>query len=148
MNLDKILRYLLSFILLTMTLVVAVNVFCRFILNFSIYWADEVAQIMLVWLTFLGAALSVKEKSHYAMNFLSERIKGRFGLYFAMIGDILSLIAILVLLYFSLIVTWKIIPWVMPATEISRAFVYGACPVGCLMMLYYTIQHLVRTKKN
>ena len=146
--LDRILKYTLAAILFTMTLVVGANVFCRFVLNFSIYWADEVAQILLVWLTFLGAALSVKEKSHYAMNFLSERIKGRARKYFIWAGDIFNLIAVLTLLYFSLVVTWHIIPWVMPATEISRAFVYGACPLGCLMMLYYTVQHLVRTKNN
>ncbi|MEQ9439367.1 MAG: TRAP transporter small permease [Cyclobacteriaceae bacterium] len=145
---DKILQTILVLIMGSMSLVVAANVFCRFLLNFSLPWADETAQILLVWLTFLGAALAVKEKSHYALNYLIDRLSGPARRNLIILLHTFSILAIVVLLYFSTIVTWQIYPWVMPATEISRAFVYAACPVGCLLMLYYAIANSLHGRKT
>ncbi|MHC4677773.1 MAG: TRAP transporter small permease [Planctomycetota bacterium] len=80
--LNRLLDYLIFLILLVMAAIMALNVFCRFILQFSLSWADEVAQILLVWLTFLGAAIGIREKSHYAFEYLAGRLSGgqrRFG---------------------------------------------------------------------
>lgn len=139
--LDKLINGLLVIILAAMSLVVAANVFCRFALDFSLYWADELAQILLVWLTFIGAALAVKEKSHYALNFLTEKLKGNTQRTFLILQQVLSIFSIIILLYFSAIVAWQIRSWVMPATEISRSFVYSASPIGCLLMMYYAIRN-------
>lgn len=143
---DKFINGFLVLILGSMVLVVAGNVFCRFVLNFSLYWADELAQILLVWLTFMGAALALKDKAHYVLNFLTERLKGRAQRMFWIFQQVLILISIFILFYFSAIVVWKIRFWVMPATEISRAFVYISCPLGCLLMLYYAIKIILHDK--
>ena len=140
--LDTLLDALLMIILAAMSLVVAANVFCRFVLNFSLYWGDESAQILLVWLTFLGAAVAVREQAHYALNYLSEQLAPRPRRALLILRSVLSVVAIVVLLYYSARVTQAIENWVMPATEISRAWVYGACPLGCIFMLYYALRNL------
>ena len=145
--LDKAIDSMLVFFLAAMSIIVAANVFCRFVLNFSLYWADELAQILLVWLTFIGAALAMKEKTHYALLFLSDRFKGRKRQILTGIRQILVLGAILSLLYFSAIVAIRIGLWLMPATEISRSLVYIACPIGCLLMLYYATKDSFRMLK-
>ena len=53
------------------------------------------------------------------------------------------LAAILLLLYWSTLVTVRIRGWIMPAMEYSRAWVYGACPVGSAFMLIYGVRDLV-----
>lgn len=146
--LDRLTQNLVIVILAAMVIIVAGNVFCRFVLQFSLYWADELAQILLVWLTFIGAALSVKDKSHYVLNFLTVKIKGDAQKYFKLLQQLISILSILILLYFSVIVTWNVRFWTMPATEISRAFVYMICPIGCLMMLYYAVQITLKEFKE
>ena len=149
MNLvDKLLNAMLTLILGSMALIVAGNVFFRFVLNASLYWVDELAQILLVWLTFLGAALAVKEKTHYVLDFLINRLKGNLRKLCWVIQQFLLLLAIIILLYYSAIVTFQIRLWVMPATEISRFFVYAACPIGCILMLYYSIVNLKDSYKR
>lgn len=54
-RLDVTLDALLFAALAAMAGIVFVNVFCRFVLKFSLSWADEMAQVLMVWLTFLGA---------------------------------------------------------------------------------------------
>jgi TRAP-type C4-dicarboxylate transport system permease small subunit len=146
--LDKAIDGMLVFFLASMSIIVAANVFCRFVLNFSLYWADELAQILLVWLTFIGAALAMREKTHYALLFLSDRLEGRNRKILTVIRHILVLGSILSLLYFSTIVAVRIGLWLMPATEISRSLVYSACPVGCLLMLYYATKDSFRMLKG
>ena len=140
---DRLINGFLALILALMSLVVAGNVFCRFVLHSSLYWADELAQILLVWLTFIGAALAVKDKSHYVLNFLTEKLHGNQKKTFWIAQQVLILVSIMILLYFSAIVTWMIRSWVMPASEFSRAYVYAACPVGCLLMLYYFLRNIL-----
>lgn len=140
---DRLLDASLCLILGVMAAIVSASVFCRFALNSPLSWADELAQILLVWLTFLGAAVAVREDGHYYLNYLSRRAAGRGARVLQLTRDLAALAAIGVLLYFSARVTLGVTNWIMPATEISRSLVYGACPVGCVLMLYYALGHFV-----
>ncbi len=48
----------------TMTLIVAVQVFCRYVLNNSLFWAEELSRYLLAWLTFLGASVAYRRNVH------------------------------------------------------------------------------------
>ena len=141
-RLDRLLDLLLLIVLASMGTIVAANVFCRFVLNFSIYWGDEAAQALLVWLTFLGAAVAVRERAHYSFNYLALRSRGRARLAIGIVGRLITIAAILGLLYWSTRVAIGIRPWIMPAMEISRFWVYAAGPVGSAFMLVYAVSDL------
>jgi len=141
---DKSLNYVVSFILLFLSVVVSANVFCRFVLSFSLTWGDETAQILLVWLTFLGAALAMRTESHYAFDYLVKSLPRKAGEVMGIFSRIVVITSLFVLLYWSTEVTSCIRIWTMPATGISRSFVYAACPVGCIFMIYYSVFNLVR----
>ena len=49
------------------------------------------------------------------------------------------------LLYWSIKVTILIRHWVMPAMDISRSLVYGACPVGTFFLLMYAVRNFFTT---
>lgn len=164
---DKLVETLLWIVFAAMALVMGVNVLCRFInkalayyqvydiqlsytsgddrveriydISFSLHWGDEVAQILLVWLTFLGAALAVRENENYYLNYVSRKLRGSALRAIVLLRDVISTVAISVLLYYSAKVSWEIRGWIMPSSEISRLFVYGATPVGCVFMLYYAV---------
>jgi TRAP-type C4-dicarboxylate transport system permease small subunit len=142
-TIDRLLDFLLWVILAAMALIVSSNVFCRFLLGFSIYWGDEVAQVLLAWLTFLGAAVAVRDDDHYYLNYISRQAGGTTAHLLKLFRHVVAILAIGVLLYYSAIVTYRIENWIMPATEVSRALVYGACPAGCAFMLYYALGQLL-----
>ena len=64
------------------------------------------------------------------------------------IRQVIEIIAILSLLYWGTEVTWKIHQWIMPAMEISRSYVYGACPVGSFFMLLYALRDFITELKR
>lgn len=50
--------------LLVLVVVLAVNVLMRYGFGSPFYWAEEAGQLLLVWLSFLGAALAGAERRH------------------------------------------------------------------------------------
>jgi len=125
--------------------VVAVNVFCRFILNFSLSWGDELAQGLMVWMTFLGAAVGMRDKAHYAFDYLVKSLPNSAKKFFVLLSELIVIAMSLGLLYWSAKVTILIRHWVMPAMGISRSLVYGACPVGTFFLLMYTVRNFFNT---
>ncbi len=145
---NKTLDYFLFVVLGIMSFTMAINVLCRFCFQFSIYWADELATSLMLWLTFLGAAVAVREHLHYSFNYIEQRLKGNAQIIFALVHKSITLIGITALLFWSFEVTAGIASWIMPAMEISRIWVYGACPVGCTFMFIYCITDIVSNFKE
>ena len=68
--------------------------------------------------------------------------RGRVQLAVGIVSRVITIGALLGFLVWSLEVAWGIRPWIMPAMEISRAWVYAAGPVGCVFMLLYAVRDL------
>lgn len=141
--LDRVLDTMLFVILAAMVAVSGTNVFLRFVLDFSVAWADEVALALLVWLTFLGAAVAMREHSHYMFDYTRRSLEGDARFYLVLVGRLVTGVALACLLFWSAQVTWGVRDWVLPATQMSRALVYVACPLGCVFMLVYIGRDLV-----
>ena len=146
--LDSALYLLLFVILAAMAGIVAANVFGRFVIGKSISWGEEVAKILLVYLTFFGAAYAMRDNSHYTFDFLLRKIPGRY-IRFLLAFRWLTIIVISVLfMYWSAEVTIRIRDWIMPATGINRALVYVAGPVGIFFLILYSIRNFITDMKT
>jgi len=145
--LNNSVNVLLFIVLAVMALSMAVNVFCRSCLNFSISWADELSQSLLVWLTFLGAAVAVREHSHYSFNFLDQVLKNKGKTILSLFVNVLILFCAVYMLIDGIKITDGIASWLMPAMGISRAWVYGACPVGSSVMIVYCVTDIINNIK-
>jgi TRAP-type C4-dicarboxylate transport system permease small subunit len=55
-------------LLATESALVLVGVVFRYVLNNPLYWAEEAARLLLIWLSFVGAALAFQRGQHLAMD--------------------------------------------------------------------------------
>jgi len=53
----------------------------------SLVWYDEVASILLAWLTYYGAALAALHRAHIGMPTLVERLTGRVRVAVVLLGE-------------------------------------------------------------
>ena len=53
-----------------MTILIFADVFCRYILHFSIAWADEITLILMIWYVFIALAVAVRRKVHTSIDLL------------------------------------------------------------------------------
>ena len=74
MRINQTVEYLLFGMGLGMALLVAVQVFFRYALNHSIFWSEELARFLLIWLTFLGASVVYYRGVHASVDFFYRKV--------------------------------------------------------------------------
>ncbi len=67
-------EWTLVLLLLGLAFLSFVEMLCRYLLNFSFGWMQELARYLGVFIAFLGASLGVKYGTHFSMDLLYERV--------------------------------------------------------------------------
>ena len=133
---DRLLRWSLAANLGFMTSLVFVSVLFRYVLNRPLAWTEELASLLFAWLTFVGAYVGFRTRSHIRIDTLTILLPPAFRRAIRQCVDlcVLALLAIFIWQGFMLAVTtWSL---EFPAMEISRGYLYVSLPIGaCLMVL-------------
>jgi TRAP-type C4-dicarboxylate transport system permease small subunit len=105
---------------------------------------EELARYLFVWISLLGAALSVQRRGHFGMDFFFRMLpeKGRrfliFVIYLLMGG------VIFVLLIQGIVLVQKTAAQQSPAMEISMGWAYACLPVGAALMSIHLLAILLQ----
>jgi TRAP-type C4-dicarboxylate transport system permease small subunit len=76
-RLDRWLLALLAGLLAFITLGVFIQVVLRYALAKSFLWGEELSLFAFAWCVYLGAAICVWRRSHFAFDLFADRLKGR-----------------------------------------------------------------------
>ena len=129
--------------LLAMTLTVALQVVCRYLLGAALTWSEEFSRYGLVWITFLGGSVAVKRGAHMGVealvNALSPKIRKTVQLF--------TLLCVMGFLVIATIKGGQLALFNMkqhsPAMGVPMGVVYFAIPTGCLIMLIHSAAELI-----
>ena len=132
-------RWLLILLLAAMACIVFANVVLRYTTGDSIVWAEEVARHMMIWVTFLGAGLVLRFGGHVAIDNLHRAVGTKSAQ--AMRAVIVAGLAV-----FFIVMTVASSQYVYAtrfqttaATDIPISYIYGAMPVGFVLMLIHLL---------
>ncbi|WP_434290991.1 TRAP transporter small permease [Celeribacter sp. SCSIO 80788] len=110
----------------------------------SVSWTEEVARFLLIWITFLGAALAYQQGRHIAVTLLRDTLPPA-------LRRIVSGVAVLVAIVFLL--TLAKIGWQYmnmqsfqksPSLRLSMTYVYAVMPFAALLMAGLSVIDLIR----
>lgn len=73
--LDNAEKMVLVWTILGLALIGCVQVFTRYVLNYSFTWFEELGRYLGVFITFLGAAIGVKSSSHFTMDLFVKKLR-------------------------------------------------------------------------
>jgi TRAP-type C4-dicarboxylate transport system permease small subunit len=128
-------RWLIIGMMAAMVAMVFANVVSRYIWNYSFIWAEELSQYLMVWITFLGAGLALREGRHVAVELLQDRlpIKTKRSVRHLVAALIILFLLALVILGFQ----FAIFAWEQetPVMNIPLGIPYLAVPLGALLLL-------------
>lgn len=139
-----------TIIMIVMLVICTLGVFCRYILNNSLSWTDEVSRFLFMWLAFLTAGYAVVVRSHLVVNVLTTFvIKDK-----PVAKKILTVINNLIWIAFSLFLAHRgylvlqNTVELSPALKIPMKLVYACLPVGCVLMSLRVAQDTIKVLKN
>ena len=129
-----------------LTLVVALQVFTRFVLHFPVIWSEEAARFLFFWVVMLGAAMSVRSRRHFVIDVAAGRTRGE-GRVGRFIFDIIPDVCVLAFSVFLLIqsVGYVRVGLLRVATnsQVNMGLVYAAIPVFAALSIVYTVVNLL-----
>lgn len=133
---DKLEEYFVVWSLAFMSIVVFLQVIMRYVFSDSLSWSEELARFVFLWLSWIGAAYAVKERSHFRVEMFAKMLKGN-------ASKVFELLILFIWFIFSFLLTWygtKLVIFLVDtgqfsaAMEIPMAWPYASVPAGCAIM--------------
>jgi len=135
-------------LLFSIFVLLSINVFARFFPIISFEWFDEIMEMLIAWMVFLGTAALWRENEHFAITFLPEALKGKkSGVALDILINLISLIFIGAFTYYSLNITLRVTDWT-PTLNMPKALLYASMPVAGFFMVIYSLRNIVISSKK
>jgi len=119
---------------LAMIIIIIVQVFCRYILNHSLFWSEELARMLLVWMTFLGASVAYHRTIHPGINFLYRRLSPRFKQYANRITHLFSFIFFSIMVWHGCQFAYFVRLQTTPALALPKWIIYSIIPISGMIL--------------
>ncbi|MGW8194204.1 MAG: TRAP transporter small permease [Desulforhopalus sp.] len=125
-------------------LLLAGNVFVRYVPVTAFYWFDEVVEWMFAWMVFFGAAALWARNDHFRLDWVNEKLKETpAGYLVAALLELVALIFMVIFFYEALRLTILARDWT-PVFNVSRRYLYVCMPISGGIMVVYTLRNLIR----
>jgi TRAP-type C4-dicarboxylate transport system permease small subunit len=146
-------KIVVSLLLVAAIINLLVGVFLRYVMievtdwldidSIPFTWVEEVGEMMLAWLTLIGAAIGVRERSHFTLHVLTHNwstsaqllVERIHHVLIAGIGAIAAWYGVKLCLLNRTLVT--------PGLEVNLALLYASCVAGGVLLVVYAISMIV-----
>ncbi len=143
--LNRATEVILIIVVSGMAVVVLLQVIFRYILNFPLFWTEELARYCLVWSSLLGSAVAVKRGQHIAVTIFLEPLPPVLRRGLTMIALISVAAILLIILWGGIQLVTITRAQISPALRISMSVPYLAVPAGAALMLLHTMAGIFET---
>jgi len=115
------------------------QVLSRYVLRHPFDWTEEVARYVFIWVAMIGAGMAAKDRAHFFVDLLLERLSPELGRYVTLGVGIVSTA-------FPLVVSWAAVELAVsnqvqdsPVLTVPMSVPYLAIPVGLILMALFTL---------
>ncbi len=126
--------------MMAMAALVFTNVVTRYMFGFSLNWAEESSRYLMIWVTYLGAGLAMREGRHVAIEYLQGLLPERLAPYAR------GVVALQILAFMGTLGVLGVqiaqFAWRQrtPVLGLPQGFVYLAIPIGAgLFVVHFLI---------
>ncbi|MGE0821841.1 MAG: TRAP transporter small permease [Candidatus Binatia bacterium] len=133
---------ILSTSILLLAGITIVNVFSRTVLNASLTFAEELAQFLIIFITFIGLSYAASKGRHIRMSALYDQLGHRARKRVMIVITATTANLMFLFAYYSLryIATVRALGSVSPALQVPLYLIYTVAPIGFVLAgLQYTL---------
>ena len=132
-------RAAIGLMMAIMFVLVFANVVTRYLFGISIAVSDEVSTFLMIWVTYLGAGLALREGRHAAIDLFQDMLPEKARHVFRALLGIIILVFFATLGYYGF--RFAIFGWSQEtaATQIPKGIPYLAIPAGAALLIIHLI---------
>lgn len=128
-----------------MVAVTSAGVFFRYVLNTSLPWAEEADRYLFIWLSFVGAAITMRHQAHIAVDIAVRKLRPAQREWIALLTHVCILVFLGVIFLASEPVIEVTSQTRTTATDIPMSWVYLAVPTGSVLIAIEVLRLMVRS---
>src|SRR5512134_1233323 len=132
-------RWFLIGLLAAMVVIVFANVCMRYLLGASVIWSEEVSRHLMIWLTFAGSGLALRNGAQIGIDTLQDALP-------APAARALRLLLLLGMLLLFVLLAWYGVDYALrtrfqtsAALGVSMMYVYIGMPIGCALLVVHLL---------
>jgi TRAP-type transport system small permease protein len=117
--------------------IIIYTVFTRYVLGFVVSWSEEVPRYLLIWISFLGAAVGVDLKDHIAFDYFYKRLPARLRPLAGFLLNIGIFVFGYIMLVYGIVFVQDFGGDFMESIPFTNIWYYSSLPIsGALIMLF------------
>jgi len=127
---------------LGMAFLVAAQVFFRYTLNQSLFWSEELARYLLVWLTFMGASSAYRRGMHPGVDILYAWMRPGFRKAAVIIAHGASMLLFGVMIVFGCRFAYFVRLQISPALFLPKWTLFAVIPLSGAILMVHALARL------
>jgi len=127
--------------MLAMVAIIFSQVLARYAFSDSLSWSEEAGRYIFVWMTFLGAAMAVRDRQHVSLDLVLKSLPYSLQKLLIMVSYISMLIFTAVVIYGGVKFVARGSSQISSALEIPMHYVYIVLPLGGILIFAYLIKN-------
>jgi len=124
------------------TVVLLTGVIYRYALHDPLVWSDELASILFIWLSMLGAVLALDRGEHMRLTAIINRMSDKGRVWLETVAALVVCIFVLMVIHPAVDHSIEQMDITTPALEIPDGLRAAALPVGAILMLLAAISRM------
>jgi TRAP-type C4-dicarboxylate transport system permease small subunit len=129
--------------LIAIVAVVAWQVFGRYVLNASPTWAENLALVLILYVTLIGAAVGVRDAGHIGMDSIlvlaPEKIRDKVELLIHVLVGTFGV----AMAYNGWVLGASVEPYKLPNINLSEGVRYVPLVISGVMVVLFSVEHLI-----
>ena len=114
--------------------VVTIEIVLRY-LKLPLYWSEEIARYIYVYMIMFGCVIGVEQKTHYNVDIIVRLLTKKYRRLTVIISNILSIVFLSAMFYEGIVLCVRTKNATTPALGMPQYYAYAAIPLGALLML-------------
>ena len=149
-NINQGVEFLLFTMGFGMALIVVIQVFCRYVLNHSLFWSEELARYLLIWLTFLGTSSAYFRHVHPGVDVIYSRMPEKIKKISSIMVHLVCLGIFGIMIIYGSQFAWFVRFQISPALSLPKWIIAGIIPISGLVLMLHGLVFLMDElrKKN
>jgi TRAP-type C4-dicarboxylate transport system permease small subunit len=147
---DNIAKFIVIISMLGMSIVIFCQIFCRYVLNYSLFWSEEVARFLMIWSIFMGASVALKRGELAAVSFMINSFREKTRKIILIAGNCAVISFFLIIIIYGYKFVMQSLSYLAPTLPVPMAVQYSSVLLSTVIMflhiLYFTFEHILSLK--